>query len=71
MEPGSVMFLAFFAVAAFFAVFMLTRFLVNVGSEEIAVTERQFFGKELAPGRVFALDNEVGLRANYLSPGLH
>ena len=51
--------------------FFITRFLVNVGSDEIAITERQFIGNELTPGRVFALDNEVGLRANYLAPGLH
>jgi uncharacterized membrane protein YqiK len=50
---------------------LITRFLVNVGSDEIAITERQFIGSELAPGRVFALENEVGLRAEYMAPGLH
>lgn len=51
--------------------FILKKCLVNVGAEEIAVTERRFLGKELSPGRVFALDQEVGLRAQYLAPGLH
>ncbi len=50
---------------------ILLKFLVNVGSNEIAITERQFFGEELAPGRVFATKGQVGLLADYLSPGLH
>jgi regulator of protease activity HflC (stomatin/prohibitin superfamily) len=53
------------------ATFLFFKFLVNVGSNEIAITERQYLGKELEKGRVFALDNEVGLQARYLSPGLH
>jgi regulator of protease activity HflC (stomatin/prohibitin superfamily) len=53
------------------ALFILKKFLVNVGSDEIAIIERQYLGKELEKGRVFALDNEVGLQASYLSPGLH
>ncbi|MEZ0261452.1 MAG: SPFH domain-containing protein [Alphaproteobacteria bacterium] len=52
-------------------IFLLTRFLVNVGSKEIAVLERRFFGKQLAPGHVFAMEGEVGLKADYLAPGLH
>ncbi len=59
------------AAAGGLCFFIFTRFLVNVGSDEIAITERQFVGSELAPGRVFALDNEVGLRASFLAPGLH
>lgn len=50
---------------------ILTRFLVNVGSEEIAIMERRFIGASLAPGRVFATDGQVGLQASYLQPGLH
>lgn len=67
MSTGSL----FFIVLIIVALFLLTKFLVNVGSEEIAVIERQFLGKELAPGRAFAINNEVGLKANYLAPGLH
>lgn len=54
-----------------FALVMLSKFLVNVGANQIAITERRFFGRELEAGRVFALGNEVGLRATYLAPGLH
>jgi regulator of protease activity HflC (stomatin/prohibitin superfamily) len=50
---------------------LLTRFLVNVGSDSIAILERRFLGRELSPGRVFALAGEVGMKAAYLSPGLH
>lgn len=39
-------------------------------ANQIAITERRFFGAELARGRVFSIDNEVGLKADYLSPGL-
>ncbi len=53
------------------AFFVLTRFFVNVGAEELAVIERRFFGASLDPGRVFALDGQVGLKADYLNPGLH
>jgi hypothetical protein len=37
--------------------FIFTRFLINVGSDEIATTKMHFFVNELALGRVFALDN--------------
>lgn len=50
---------------------LLSKFLVNVGANEIAIIERRFFGSTLAPGRVFALGNEVGMSAAYLAPGLH
>jgi len=46
-------------------------FFVNVGPDEIAITERKFVGKELKPGRVFATDGEVGINIDYLAPGLH
>ncbi len=58
-----------FGVFAFIA--LLTRFLVNVGSDQIAIIERRFIGGELEPGRVFAIGNKVGMKAKYLSPGLH
>lgn len=50
---------------------LLFKVLINVKADEIAIIERQFFGKELAKGRVFALADEVGIRTRYLSPGLH
>ncbi|MFM7206838.1 MAG: SPFH domain-containing protein, partial [Planctomycetaceae bacterium] len=58
-------------VATVAALALVTRFLVNVGSNSIAILERRFLGGELAPGRVFALAGEVGLKAAYLAPGLH
>ncbi|MCK6597054.1 MAG: hypothetical protein L6Q37_01715 [Bdellovibrionaceae bacterium] len=52
-------------------VLLISKFLINVGAEEIAIIERKFLGKELAPGRAFAINDEVGMKAQYLSPGLH
>ena len=46
-------------------------FFVNVGPDEIAITERKYIGKELKPGRVFASEGEVGINVDYLAPGLH
>jgi uncharacterized membrane protein YqiK len=54
-----------------FFLFMLAVFLVNVGSKEIAIMERRFFGSPLQAGHVFALGQEVGMQASYLAPGLH
>lgn len=54
-----------------FIFFVIFKFLVNVGSDEIAIIEKQFLGKELEKGRVFAMGSEVGLKAAYLPPGLH
>ncbi len=51
--------------------FLLSRFLVNVTSDRIAVTEQRYIGASLEAGRVFAMSNQVGLKADYLSPGLH
>jgi len=42
----------------------------NIGSTQIAITERRFLGKELEAGRAFALDGQVGIQAKYLAPGL-
>lgn len=48
-----------------------SRWLVNVGPTQIAITERRYLGKELEAGRVFATSGEVGIQAEYLNPGLH
>ena len=71
MELGSLFTIVAIAMLVAVSLFILTRFLVNVGSDEIAIMERQFIGPELAPGNVFAMDGQVGLRAAFLSPGLH
>ena len=54
-----------------FLAWMLTRWIVNVGPTQIAITERRYLGKELEAGRVFAAGGEVGIQARYLNPGLH
>jgi hypothetical protein len=41
---------------------LLAQFLVNVGANQVAILERRFIGRELAPGRVFGLAGEVGIQ---------
>ncbi len=50
--------------------FLLSRWIVNVGATEIALTERRYLGRELEAGRAFAMDGQVGIQAKYLAPGL-
>ncbi|MBE2192413.1 MAG: hypothetical protein IAE63_09560 [Alphaproteobacteria bacterium] len=50
---------------------LITRFFVYVRSDEIAIIEQRFFGMPLEQGRVFALENQIGLKAKYFTPGLH
>src|SRR5215470_14157526 len=58
-------------VAFFLLIFILRRFLVNVGAREIAIKERRYFGAKMPPGRVVAIEGEVGIQADVLKPGLH
>ena len=51
--------------------FIITRWVVNVGATELAITERRFSGRRLPAGRVFAANGEVGIQAAYLAPGMH
>jgi uncharacterized membrane protein YqiK len=72
--PGAVSFLLLGLALAFgiaIAYVVATRWIVNVGSSEIAITERRFSGRRLPAGRVFAANGEVGIQAAYLSAGLH
>lgn len=50
--------------------FLLTRWIVNVGATQIAITERRYLGRELEAGRAFAMNGQVGIQAAYLAPGL-
>src|SRR5262249_2121177 len=50
---------------------LMTRFLVNVGAREIAIKERRYIGSKMPPGRVVAIEGEVGIHADVLKPGLH
>ncbi|TAL27941.1 MAG: hypothetical protein EPN97_15860 [Alphaproteobacteria bacterium] len=70
MDSGTVHFLSI-VVGLCFGLWLFTRFLVNVGSKEIALLERRFIGAPLQAGHVFAVGNEVGMMATYLPPGLH
>lgn len=58
-------------VAFLLLIFILRRFLVNVGAREIAIKERRYFGAKMPPGRVVATEGEVGIQADVLKPGLH
>jgi len=58
-------------VGLFLLLFVLTRFLVNIGPREIAIKERRYAGKKMPPGRVVATSSEIGIQAAVLKPGLH
>ncbi len=51
--------------------YVITRFLVNVGAQEVGIKERRYFGRKMAQGRVIATEGEVGIQADLLKPGLH
>ena len=44
---------------------------VIVGGKEIALIERRWLGKKMPQGRVVAMNNEVGIQARTLGPGMH
>jgi uncharacterized membrane protein YqiK len=62
-------------IVAIFGLFvlllLLTKILVNIGAKEIAIKERRYFGSRMPPGRVVAIEGEVGIQADVLKPGLH
>ncbi len=51
--------------------YVVTRFLVNVGAQEVAIKERRYLGRRMPQGRVVATEGEVGIQADVLKPGLH
>jgi uncharacterized membrane protein YqiK len=51
--------------------YVITRFLVNVGAQEVAIKERRYLGRRMPQGRVVATEGEVGIQADVLKPGLH
>ena len=71
MAPANLVWLIMAAVLLIPLAILASLFLVNVGADRIAVLERRFLGRQLAPGRVFAMAGEVGSNAEYLAPGLH
>ena len=58
-------------VGAFFLLVVFFKSFVVVGGTEIAVLERKYLGKDLPQGRVVAQNDEVGVQARTLGPGLH
>jgi regulator of protease activity HflC (stomatin/prohibitin superfamily) len=44
---------------------------VMVGSREVGIVTKNFFGGQLKDGRILATDGEVGVQAQVLMPGLH
>ena len=52
-------------------VILLFNSIVVVGGTKLAVLERRWIGKKIPEGRVVALNNEVGIQARTLGPGLH
>ncbi len=61
--------IGFIALIAVYIV--ISRFIVNVGAQEIAIKERRYLGRRMPPGRVVATEGEVGIQADVLKPGLH
>ena len=58
-------------IALIVLLIILRKILVNVGAREIAIKERRYFGAKMPPGRVVAIEGEVGIQADVLKPGLH
>jgi uncharacterized membrane protein YqiK len=59
------------AIIGLFALLIfLAKSLVNVGAKEIAIKERCYIGSKTPPGRVIALEGEIGVQADVLKPGL-
>lgn len=63
--------LFFWGIGIGFVFFLLSKFLVNVRADEIAIMERRYIGAPLSSGRVFAAEGQIGMKAEYLMPGLH
>jgi len=45
--------------------YVITRFLVNVGSQEVAIKERRYLGRRMPQGRVVATEGEVGIQPTF------
>jgi len=52
-------------------IIILVKTIVIVNGNEIAVLERKYFGKPMPPGRIVAQEDEIGIQAKTLGPGLH
>lgn len=55
-----------------FAVFgLLSRSFLIVGGNELATLDRIYFGTDLPPGKIIALDGQKGRQAEIVGPGFH
>lgn len=59
------------AIGVIFLLAVLLNSFVIVGGNEIVVLERRWFGKQIQDGRIFALNDEVGIQVRNLMPGFH
>ncbi|WP_236021495.1 SPFH domain-containing protein [Geomesophilobacter sediminis] len=50
---------------------LLYNSIVNVPGTDMAILERRWFGRKMPQGRVVAMEDEVGIQARTLGPGLH
>jgi len=60
-----------YSLFAFIVLVLIIKSIVVVGGTEIAVVERRWFGTKMQQGRVIALEQEIGIQARTLGPGLH
>ncbi len=58
-------------IIGFIALILAYQSVVIVGGKEIALIERRWFGRKMPQGRVVAMNNEVGIQARTLGPGMH
>ncbi|HWQ61042.1 MAG TPA: SPFH domain-containing protein [Negativicutes bacterium] len=63
--------IAMIVVGLLVLIIILAKTVVVVGGNEIAVLERKYFGRPMPQGRVVAQENEIGVQARTLGPGLH
>ncbi len=72
MEPFFTLFFILLPyLIGFIAFILVIKSIVLVRGTELAVVERKYFGKKMPQGRVIAQNNEVGIQARTLGPGLH
>ena len=60
-----------YSLSAAIVIILAIKSIIVVGGTEIAVVERRWFGKNMQQGRVIALEQEIGIQARTLGPGLH